>query len=149
MQSGWREIRWEAGHPVQRVAACAVWKWITGPQLVGEDSELIPGQKTSKCCILKLLSFFGSCRILLHQPGIKPVPPALGAWSLNYWTTGKSVCVLLNKNCFKKSATFTNTERVTLQEIITFKPYFLGTELKGAPNHIVACSPSNCKQFHH
>ena len=63
------------------------------------------------------------------------MPPALGAWSLNYWTTGKSVCVLLNGNCLKKSATFTKTERVTLQEIITFKPYFLGTELKGAPNH--------------
>ena len=27
-----------------------------------------------------------ACRILVPQPGIKPVPPALEAWSLNPWT---------------------------------------------------------------
>ena len=25
------------------------------------------------------------CRILVPQPGIEPVPPALGAWNLNDW----------------------------------------------------------------
>ena len=25
-------------------------------------------------------------RILVTQPGIKPMPSALGAWSLNHWT---------------------------------------------------------------
>ena len=29
-----------------------------------------------------------ACRILVPWPGIKSGPPALGAWSLNYWTTG-------------------------------------------------------------
>ena len=28
---------------------------------------------------------------LVPWPGIKPLPPALEAWSLNYWTTGKSL----------------------------------------------------------
>ena len=27
------------------------------------------------------------CGILVPQPGIKPAPPALEAWSLNHWTT--------------------------------------------------------------
>ena len=27
-----------------------------------------------------------ACGILVSQPGIKPVPPALEAWSLNHWT---------------------------------------------------------------
>ena len=28
-----------------------------------------------------------ACGILVPRPGIKPVPPALGAWSHNHWTT--------------------------------------------------------------
>ena len=28
-----------------------------------------------------------ACRILVPWPGIKTMPPALGAWSLNHWTT--------------------------------------------------------------
>ena len=28
-----------------------------------------------------------ACGILVPQPGIKPVPPAVEAWSLNHWTT--------------------------------------------------------------
>ena len=38
--------------------------------------------------------FIVACRIfscslqdLVPQPGIKPVPPALGAWNLSHWTT--------------------------------------------------------------
>ena len=42
------------------------------------------------CC---LIFFFFlrlvTCRILVPWPGIKSGPPALGAWSLNYWTTGE------------------------------------------------------------
>ena len=26
-----------------------------------------------------------TCRFLVPQPGIKPVPPAVEAWSLNHW----------------------------------------------------------------
>ena len=28
-----------------------------------------------------------ACRILVPQPGMEPMPPALEAWSLNHWTT--------------------------------------------------------------
>ena len=30
-----------------------------------------------------------ACGILVPQPGIKPMPPALGVWGLNHWTTGE------------------------------------------------------------
>ena len=29
----------------------------------------------------------GALRILVPRPGMEPMPPALGAWSLNHWTT--------------------------------------------------------------
>ena len=32
------------------------------------------------------LSCSVACGILVPQPGIKPVPPAVKAWSLNHWT---------------------------------------------------------------
>ena len=41
------------------------------------------------CCIL--LFFFSfrpccpACDILVPQPGIKPMPPAVEAWCLNHW----------------------------------------------------------------
>ena len=47
------------------------------------------------CCCLILTCFFFfwlqlvACRILVPWPEIKSGPPALGAWSLNYWTTGE------------------------------------------------------------
>ena len=28
-----------------------------------------------------------ACGILVHQPGIELMPPALEAWSLDHWTT--------------------------------------------------------------
>ena len=44
--------------------------------------------------ILKTLFFFFflrlhcvACGLLVPQPGIEPVSPALGAWSANHWTT--------------------------------------------------------------
>ena len=30
-----------------------------------------------------------ACGILVPQPGIKPMPPAVEAWSRNHWTTGE------------------------------------------------------------
>ena len=32
--------------------------------------------------------------ILVPQPGVAPSSPALEAWSRNYWTSGKVLCVL-------------------------------------------------------
>ena len=42
-----------------------------------------------------------TCRNLVPQSGIKPVPPALGAWSLKHWTTRKSLILILNLLVFK------------------------------------------------
>ena len=30
-----------------------------------------------------------ACGILVHQPGMEPVPPALEAWSLDHWSEGQ------------------------------------------------------------
>ena len=31
---------------------------------------------------------------LVSRPGMEPWPPALGAWSLSQWTSGKSLCAI-------------------------------------------------------
>ena len=36
-----------------------------------------------------------ACGILVPQAGIRPTPPALGAWSLNYWTAREVPIVLV------------------------------------------------------
>ena len=36
-----------------------------------------------------------ACGILASRPGIKPVPPALEAWSLNHWTAREVQEILL------------------------------------------------------
>ena len=33
--------------------------------------------------------------MLVSQPGIEPAPPAVELWSLNHWTSGKSLYILL------------------------------------------------------
>ena len=42
-----------------------------------------------ECKVLGISKNFGlpheACGILVPSPGIEPVPPALGAWSLNHW----------------------------------------------------------------
>ena len=40
---------------------------------------------------------------LVSWPGIKPGPPALGAWSLNPWTTREVLTILQFKKLFLKS----------------------------------------------
>ena len=37
--------------------------------------------------ILTSCLFHTARGVLVSQPGIKPVPPAVEAWSLNHWTT--------------------------------------------------------------
>ena len=46
-----------------------------------------------------------ACGILVPQPGIEPVPPALGAWSLNHWTA-REVPQLFFPQCEKKRCGF-------------------------------------------
>ena len=41
--------------------------------------------------VLGGVSDLESCGILVPQPGIEPLPPALEAWHLNHWTIEKSL----------------------------------------------------------
>ena len=34
-------------------------------------------------------------RILVPQPGIKPVPPAVEVWSLNHWTIREVLIIII------------------------------------------------------
>ena len=60
--------------------------------------------------LLLLLCFFGhtkACGILVLQPGIKPMPPVLEAWSLNHWTTREvPVFSLSFQDCKKECSCF-------------------------------------------
>ena len=64
---------------------------------LSSPSPVCPGQGLKFCISIKLpsessaagrwVTFFLPCEILVPQPGIKPVPPSLGAQSFNHWTT--------------------------------------------------------------
>ena len=48
--------------------------------------------QSSKKNFLKKKNLWLNCvayGILVPQPGIEPMPPALKVWSLNHWTAGK------------------------------------------------------------
>ena len=58
------------------------------PAALGFPESSFPG--FSKCSVFVL--FLDCCtasRILVPQPGIEPMPPAWGAWSLNHWTASR------------------------------------------------------------
>ena len=38
--------------------------------------------------------------MLVHQPGIEPVTPALGAWSINHWTAREVPIISDLTHCF-------------------------------------------------
>ena len=38
------------------------------------------------CCFFPFQSHWAACKILVPQPGIEPLPPAVEAQSLNHWT---------------------------------------------------------------
>ena len=64
--------------------------WFSTPHiLVLPAPESAQSQRSSQLAFI-LLSFFwpcyGACRILVPQPGIEPMSPALEAWNLNCWT---------------------------------------------------------------
>ena len=60
---------------------------------------LLAGHWPTKLLNLFFSFWWGTCyiayRILVPQPGIKPVPAIVGAWNLNHWTT-REVPELLN-----------------------------------------------------
>ena len=47
------------------------------------------GVAQSRTRLKWLSSSSPECGLLVPQPGIKPVPPALGMWILSHWTTSK------------------------------------------------------------
>ncbi|KAM9076917.1 striatin-interacting protein 2 isoform 10-T10 [Megaptera novaeangliae] len=54
--------------------------------LVGLPRPIHESVKTLKQAFWPKRLRHAACRILVAQPGIEPVPPVLGAWSLNHWT---------------------------------------------------------------
>ena len=47
-------------------------------------------------------SQLAACGILVPQLGMEPKPPALGAWSLNHWTTMEVLrLVIMSPICFE------------------------------------------------
>ena len=57
-------------------------------QISNPNSPLAKSDFLWVCLIFffNLLASLLACKILVPQPGIKPVLPALEAWSLNHWT---------------------------------------------------------------
>ena len=89
-------FRWDMGEKGRKS-----WLMESGPDLPGSPwfstshilvlpfSESAQRQRSPQLAFI-LLSFFwpcyGTCRILVPQPGIEPMSPALEAWNLNPWT---------------------------------------------------------------
>ena len=63
-----------------------------------------------------------ACGILVPQPGIEPTPPALEAQSLNNWTPGKSLQVLLKFGFFLLSFWDTDDTNVSSFGIVPLFP---------------------------
>ena len=101
-------------HPCLGEKLCFLYK--NGLRVSTQDSKNLPEQNRVQIlklclqrCLLLLLVFFkrsskfsfnltyffsfwpccSACRISVPQPGIKPVPPAMEAQSLNHWTAGE------------------------------------------------------------
>ena len=54
------------------------------------------------CLFIYLFLHLAACGILVPQPGIKPVSPALGAQSLNHWTAREvPVMAKFKKNMYR------------------------------------------------
>ena len=62
-----------------------------------------------------------TCKIVVFQLGIKPLPPAVVAWSLNHWTA-REVPLLF---CFFFSYFFLNYESIITLKIKKNKIYWL------------------------
>ena len=64
------------------------------------------GQKKKKNFFFFFWPRCVACGILVPRPGIEPVPPPLGVWSLNHWTTREvpKLCAFLT-NFFLKRLT--------------------------------------------
>ena len=73
------------------------------------------------------LPYHEACWILVPQPGVEPVPPAVEAWSLSHWTASRVPCGW----CFlypKKSLLTLSIKRYsfvfTSKSVIGIKVYF-------------------------
>jgi len=90
---------------------------------------------------------------LLPWPGIQPGPPALGAWSLSHWTTGKFpksfkmfkpcfTCLFLAVNISLPSQVVLCTCRMAYQESVqTMKIFPDLQDLEGYQFHLLGRSP--------
>ena len=74
-------------------------RWLLDLKLPPSNIIIYP-PNVSIYLIFLLFIYFQPCRILVPQPGIKPVPPEVEAWSLNHQTARKA-CFFQVK-CFRK-----------------------------------------------
>ena len=81
---------------VEDAASSSYGNWVSKAESRNQMSRFTPpvevGVSVIHCCVMNLVTFFfffpgcTACGILVPQPGIEPVPPALEARSLNHWT---------------------------------------------------------------
>ena len=72
----------------------------------GIEEEVI----TVCVCVCVCVAVPCSMRILVPQPGIDPVPPALEAQSLNHWTTGEVLEVVTSEWRKRRGDSYLNLE---------------------------------------
>ena len=70
---------------VHGILQARILEWVAFPFSRGSSQ---PRNRTQVCCIAGGFLTSWATRIV-PRPGIKPMPPALRAWSLSHWTTGK------------------------------------------------------------
>ena len=60
--------------------------------------------------------------MLVHQPGIEPVTPALGAWSINHWTAREVPIISDLTHCFLFTAfimTYSDLDEISFLLILS------------------------------
>ena len=66
---------------------------------------------TWSMCYSLLFSGWGACTVLVLQPGIEPVPPAVEPWSLNHWTTREVLLLFSSLPYSSKFVTLTYSKK--------------------------------------
>ena len=79
---------WPPGSSVHGIFQARILEWVAIFLLQGifltQGMNLV---KTPLTCFLNFRPCHAACGVLVPQPGTERVPPALGAQSLNHWTT--------------------------------------------------------------
>ena len=66
-----------------------------------------------------------ACKMLVHQPGIEPVTPALGAWSINHWTAREVPIISDLTHCLLFTKFITDLSSFNLNNPLEKDHYFV------------------------